>query len=1086
MFNKYKIYIKNWYKSELYLTFGLISKTIKTLFMTKQFKWKMIGFILALFMAAGMDAQVTFSLKGKVLDVNQDPIIGASVLLQNTTYGTITDLDGNYTLNGSLAEGTYELSVNYIGYETKSMSVELSSGNSDQNVDITLSEDALKLDEVVVVGSGITASRRQLGNAVTTVSAKDFEKSGTSNAMTALQGRVAGARITQTTGDPAGGINISLRGVNSISGSSDPLYVIDGVIVSNSATAVTQIGNSAGEGQVGTPRLADINPNDIESMSIINGAAAAAQYGSRASNGVVLITTKRGKVGKPQITIGSSFNVNQLRKKVYISTYGKQFGFSALRLGNITGLSPAQVTANPTATTVSIVRDGAPALLATNLVDVTRYDYQDNLFRQGSGTDNYINISGGSEKSKYFASVGYMNNEGIVIGTNFKRVNARLNLDQILTSWASLNIGVSAIKSGGSDQPTGNVFWSPVNSINITNNIYNITERVNGNLKAAEPTRINPLSLETFEMEQNVNRAVSSAKLSIFPLAGLKLDIIAGLDGFSQLGTQYIPLYPYAGVNTAFYANGFASSANNISLLYNTDLNLSYNKEFGNISSNTMVGYNYQNSRVDISVSSGENIAPGFKSVNGSPNRIASVGQSRYWIDGYFAQQTFGFKDLLYVTGAARVDNSSVFSTTQRNQLYTKASVSFVPSAMDFWKNGSLNNLISSAKLRASFGEAGGVAAISPYDRFNLISSVNYLGKNTLIPNAQLAFENVAPERTREYEFGGDFGFFKDKLGLGLTYYSQKVFDLLVSKTLAPSEGGTSRLDNVGEMSNKGIELSLNANAVKTKNLSVNVFGVYSKNKNLVTKLGSPTVTLSTVSGAPAFLIQGQPASVFYGTYYAANDGNRILNQWGLEQTEKGTAVNYKPGDAIPAGSYVEGGVLYTPKRGADGLPTGTALRKIIGDPNPDFTMSFGSNIQFKKLSFGFLLDGVYGGDVFNADRRTRQGVGIGDYSERELKGELPRGYIHSIYPIEEWRIEDGSFTKLREISLGYDLPTSFIKGLGSLNISVIGRNLHSFDSYDGYDPETNAGGVSDRLRGIDFGNVPIPRTIQFAIRAGF
>ena len=211
-----------------------------------------------------------------------------------------------------------------------------------------------------------------------------------------------------------------------------------------------------------------------------------------------------------------------------------------------------------------------------------------------------------------------------------------------------------------------------------------------------------------------------------------------------------------------------------------------------------------------------------------------------------------------------------------------------------------------------------------------------------------------------------------------------------------------------------------------------------------------------------------------------------MLNSYGLEQTEKGTQKAYVAGSEIPAGSYVEGGVLYTPQRDANGQPTGAALSKIIGDPNPDFTMSLGTNFTYKKFTFGFLLDGVYGVDVFNADRRTRQGVGIGDYSEKELKGELPRGYILSIYPVEEWRVEDGSFTKLREISLGYALPNNLISGVRDIQVTLTGRNLLSFDSYDGYDPETNAGGVSDRLRGIDFGNVPIPRTMQFSIRASF
>jgi TonB-linked SusC/RagA family outer membrane protein len=1051
-------------------------------------KKSLFAFLLLLF-ANFSFSQASFLIKGSVKDINEENLIGVNVVMQNGTLGTITDVDGSYELKGNLPEGTYNIVFSYVGYGAKTESVVLSTGNNDIMLNVTLGNDALALDEVVVTGSSLNAPKRQLGNAITSIKAADLEKSGTGNALTSLQGRVPGAKITQTGGDPAGAINISLRGVNSISGGSDPLYVIDGVIVSNSSVAVTQTGNNAGEGQVGTPRLADINPNDIETINVINGAAAAAIYGSRASNGVVLITTKRGTTGKPKITVGTSLNINQLRKKVYISTYGKQFGFEALRLGNISNVSAAQIAANPGTTTIAVTRDGAVVNLPSNLVDVTRYDYQDQIFQTGIGNDHFINISGGSEKTKYFAGVSYLKNEGIIKNTDFSRLGLRLNLDQIITSWASLSVGLNAIRSASSELPTGNVFWSPINSVNITNNIWDITQRdANGNLKAAEPSRINPLSaIETFDINQNVNRALSNVKLSIFPLEGLQLDLIAGLDGFSQVGTQYVPLYPYAGVNPAFFANGYASTANNVSFQYNTDINLTYNKNFGDFSSNTAVGYNYQNSRVDYTQSNGENIAPGFLSVNGSPNRQTTYSLSQYWIDGYYAQQTFGFKNQIFLTGAARVDNSSIFSESSRNQLYTKASMSWVISESSFWKNASMNKIWNSAKLRASFGEAGGVAAIGPYDRFNLISSNVYNGKNTLTPNTQLAFENVAPERTREFEFGADLSFFNNKLGLGLTYYNQKVFDLLVNKQLAASEGGTSRLDNVGEMQNKGFELSLNYNAVKTKNLDWDVYAVYSQNDNLITKLGSPTVAINTVSGAPVFLIEGRPASVFYGTFYARDDaGNTLKTPQGLEQTEKGSVTLYKSGEAIPAGSYVEGGFLYTPKRDANGQPTGVALRKIIGDPNPDFTLSIGTNLKYKKISFGFLLDGVYGAEVFNADRRTRQGVGIGDYSEKELKGELPRGYIHSIYLNEEWRIDNGSFTKIREMSLGYQLPDNLIKGVSDINFTIIGRNLYSFDSYDGYDPETNAGGVSDRLRGVDFGNVPIPRTIMFSLRGSF
>ncbi|MFM2392159.1 MAG: hypothetical protein RLZZ546_136, partial [Bacteroidota bacterium] len=466
--------------------------------MTKKIHLITLIFVFSMLSFSSIMAQVPFTIKGKVMEVSDDsPIIGASVFIKNTNYGTITDIDGNYELNGTLSEGNYEVEVSYLGYANKKMELNISDQNRNSTIDFSISEDMNKLDEVVVTGSSNTATRKQLGNAFTSVNAKDLEKSGTGNALTALQGRVPGARITQTSGDPAGSININLRGVNSITGSSDPLYVIDGVIVSNSATAVTQIGNNAGEGIVGTPRLADINQNDIESINIISGAAAAAQYGSRASNGVVIINTKRGSIsGKPSITVGTSFNINQLRKRVYITKLGKQFGWAGLRLGNISNVTDAQLAANPGSTATKIERDGATINLANNIVDVTRYDYQDYLFREGSGTDNFINVTGGNDKTKYFASVGYMKNEGIVIGTDFSRVNARLNLDQILSKWASFSFGVNAVNSRSNDLPTGNVFWSPVNSINITNNIFNITERdANGNLKAAEPTRINPLSL---------------------------------------------------------------------------------------------------------------------------------------------------------------------------------------------------------------------------------------------------------------------------------------------------------------------------------------------------------------------------------------------------------------------------------------------------------------------------------------------------------------------------------------------------------------------------------------------------------------
>jgi TonB-dependent SusC/RagA subfamily outer membrane receptor len=272
-------------------------------------------------------------------------------------------------------------------------------------------------------------------------------------------------------------MTIRLRGVKSLSGPSDPLYVIDGVIVSNSTANVSQtaLGNQVGEAALGNNRLVDINPADIETLNVINGAAAAAQYGSRASNGVVLITTKKGKSGAPRISFSTSVTMNELRKKVPISTYGKQFGFSALRLHPIGGLTNAQLPTyvpQPGETFTAVTRDGVVTNLRTNLVDVTRYDYQDQIFQKGYGTDNNLSINGGNDKTQYFTSISYSRNEGIVKGTDFTRYNIRARIEQRLADWAKMSVGLSYANSFSNEKANGNVFYSPINSINITNNIY--------------------------------------------------------------------------------------------------------------------------------------------------------------------------------------------------------------------------------------------------------------------------------------------------------------------------------------------------------------------------------------------------------------------------------------------------------------------------------------------------------------------------------------------------------------------------------------------------------------------------------------
>jgi TonB-linked SusC/RagA family outer membrane protein len=1046
-------------------------------------RWLRIIFCLniMLFFSFIASAQQSYTISGKVSDADGG-VPGVTIKIEGTNIGAISDVEGNYEIKSILSAGTYKVSATSVGFSNAVQTITLGSLTA-VAVDFSLKSDMMNLDEVIVTGSTQKTARRELGNAITSVSSESLKNTGTTNLLGALQGKVPGAQITQNSGDPSGGVTIRLRGVKSIQGSSEPLYVIDGVIASNSSSNVSQtaLSGQVGFASIGTNRMADINPADIESINILNGSAAAAQYGSRAANGVVLITTKRGKNGAPKVSFSTSLNTNELRKRVFVSTYGKQFGFAGLRLHTISGVTPAQVTANSGTTLIGIVREGATTQLATNLVDVTRYDYQDDIFRSATGTDNNLSVSGGTDKTTYFASMSYMKNQGIIDGTDFNRYGLRARVEQKLAKWAKLSVGLSYTNSLANEKANGNVFYSPINSVNITNNIYDINVRdAAGNLQAVEPTRVNPLSTtKDMKFNQTVNRTINDFQLNLTPFKGFAIDWIVGIDAFSALGRGFIPAYPYqaaAGLPAERYPNGYASNANNNSILFNSDLNFSYERNLSDdIKLNVIAGTSYQTSKVEFSRASGENIAPFISTVSGASSTSVTAGfaSDQFNLSGVFGQATFGYKNLLFLTGAIRQDRSSKFSALETNQKYPKVSGSFVASDLAAWKNSGINDIVSGLKLRMSWGQAGNLTGIGSYDRFWQFSPVPLLGKNTIVPGSTLANPRVRPERMTETEGGVDVTLLKNKINVGLTVYKQNISDLVVNRVLAATTGGTSIINNVGTMENKGFELSVNFNIIDRKDFHWDITTIYNKNRNKITTLGSPTVTQTNSAGAPVFLVVGQPAPVFLGNPYARNlDGTFLLTPQGLPQRERGTQDPADP-------------TKYTIGRTAEGQPSGAFVRTIIGNPNPKWTGSFVNSLSYKKARFGFMLDAVQGLEVFNADKRTRNNVGIGDIAEAELKGTAPRGSVFALVPIEEYRVDNGSYVKLREISLGYQLP-NLVKGMNNFNISVVGRNLVSWDKYNGYDPETNAGGNSDLLRGVDFGNVPIPKTYQVQLTASF
>jgi len=1027
-----------------------------------------------------------FTLQGRITDATGQGVPGATVLLKGTGLGAASGNDGAYSITVTRPTGAYTLTVSLVGYKTEARPITLGAAKT-VTTDITLAESRQDLDEVVVVGSTVTTSRRELGNAISTISGNDLTQSGSGGVLNSLQGKVPGAQITQNSGDPAGSISVRLRGVHSLRGSSDPLYVIDGVIVSNASTNVSQLAltNDIGVANAGQNRLADLNPNDIASINVINGAAAAAQYGSRASNGVVLITTKRGQAGAPRVSFSGSFQLNELRHMVPVNTYGRQFGYAGLRLYTI-GV-PA---ANPGVTTTGITRANVTTQLATNQVDVTRYNYFNQIFRTGHGTDDAVSVAGGSERTQYYFSLGYLKNQGIIKGTDFTRYNLRARIDQRLTDWAKVSAGLSYINSFSNEKANGNVFYSPINSVNITNNIYDITQRdAAGNLLAVEPTRVNPLStIEDMKFTQGVNRTVSDVQVNLTPVKGLSVDYVLGVDAFSQVGQGYIRPYPYqatAGLPAARYPLGFASNANNVVVQLNSDVNVGYERQLSEtFKLNLLAGYSYQLQRSDYTATQGQNLAPFITTVSGASSTTvtSAYNLNQFDLSGFYGQANIGFRNLAFVTGAIRRDRSSLFSESETNQYYPKISGSLVVSDLGFWQQAGFAKVFGTAKLRASYGAAGNLTGINTYDRFYQFLPVGFLGRNTIVPSTQLANAQVRPERMNELEGGIDLGFFGDRLGLSATLYHQKVSDLIANRNLAASSGGSTLVNNVANLENRGLEVVLNATPVKTTDFTWDIALIYNRNRNKLLDLpgsggANQAISVDNAAGAPVYLLSGQPVGVFYGSTYARNpDGSLLLTPQGFPQDERTS------GQAV-------GSTTFTPAREANGQPSyaaGTAVANaVIGNPNPNWTGSLNTNFAYKKLSLHLLLDAVRGVSVFNADKRTRQGVGLGDLAEQELRGDLPRGYIFAIYNTQQFRVDDGSYVKLREVALSYALPT-FSKFITGLNIALVGRNLYSWDHYNGFDPETSAGGSSDLLRAIDFGNVPIPRTYQLKLSATF
>ncbi|MEN8249528.1 MAG: SusC/RagA family TonB-linked outer membrane protein [Bacteroidota bacterium] len=970
-------------------------------------------FILVGLTVTGSYAQAP--VEGTVKDSNGDGLPGVNILLKGTTSGTVTDIDGNFSL--IVSEGDV-LIFSLVGFATQTITYE---GNS---LNVILEEDILGLDEVVITGTGGLTEKKQLGNTIATVTGTEITASGAVDPTGSLSGKMAGIQVMQNSGDPAGGVSVRLRSASTVYGDSDPLYIIDGVIVNNNSTNVLNVTS------VVQNRLSDISPQDIERVEVIKGAAAAAIYGSRASNGVVQIFTKKGIIGKPKVTFSSSINFNSLRKK-------RAYNDAPLKW---TG--------------------GAPD---TQTEAVTRYDYQDMFFENSMGTESFVSVTGGNNDTKYYTSISHMKNEGIMLNTDYSRLSGRIKINQKLNDWASFSIGSYISRSHSNDKPNGGYSHGVLQAFLFADNSIDPRADADGNYPAigwlANPIEI----IETFDFQQLNNRSISDFQLNLAPIDGLTINYILGFDNSSSLGTRYIP------IGTTKIPTGSARNATINTQMLNSDINAVYDFDISeNIKSTTSLGLTWQYEKTDMATIDAEGLGLGVKTTDGAAtiNTYEYLGELSVW--GGYVQQTFGIMDKIFVTGAARIDGASSFGLDERTQFYPKASLSYIISEEQFW-NENLGGLFNNFKLRLGWGQSGNLTALGPFDRLTRYGAVGMNGLSGLVYPTRMGNPDLKPERQTEIEFGFDMAMLDNRFGIEFTYYSQDIQDLLLDRTLAPTSGALTRIENVGTMSNTGVEIMINATPVRTSDLRWDLTATFSKNKNEVNGIEGEEISFANFGFTKAK--NGYPLGVFKQTYLARNeDGSLLLTADGFPQREKG---------------YVDADGNNVHERDANGQPTGSDLQKVIGDPNPDYIASLISNLTYKQWTFRMQFDAVQGFDILSWDKRMFLGFDGGDQEAKELNGEEIRGYGWQSFLVAESYIEDGSFTKLRELSLSYLLQEP-VKGIDNIRFTLSGRNLFSFDKFSSWDPEVNMDAQSNVSRGGVMGLIPIPRVVKFGVTANF
>lgn len=983
----------------------------------------------------------TKKISGVVKDETGEPVIGANVVVKGTTNGTVTDMNGRYSLE--VPEGGV-LQISYIGYNTQEVKV----GSGDV-VNVSLREDSEALDEVVVIGYG-TVKKSDLTGAVGSVQMKDVSQVGITSADRALQGQIAGVQVNARTGQPGESMMIRVRGSNSLAGGNEPLYVIDGMPVEKM--------NS------------DINPEDILSMEVLKDASSTAIYGSRGANGVVMITTKRGRTGDTVLEYNGYVGVSSLRKKLDLlgkDDYIAMVNEVSQNDGNGIAITPEQA-----------------ALLPNN-------DWQDLAYQTALTHSHQVSVSGGTDKTKLYSSLNYMNQEGIIKGSDYNRFALRINGDQKLARNLSLNASIaysygtqntanSSADGWGAIAYTAMVM-APIQEIRDADGKYT-------NFSGTPWGGTNPVGMAELYKNKTVNsRLLANMSLIYEIIDGLTFRVNAGAEVNAGSSDRYIPI----GLSAGGKLDGDASkSKSNYYTIINENI-LTYDKRFNkNHALNLMGGVTFQTYQYNDLGGSGtgflrdvyETNNLGVASTPGTP----SSGYSDYRMASFLGRANYNLMERYLLTVTARYDGSSKFSKNHKFAFFPSAALAWRLSEENFMKD---IDWLSNLKLRASIGQTGN-QSISPYQTFARLGTSGPIfgdGKDIGFGLSSMANDDLKWETTTQTDIGVDFGFFSNRLNIGFDYYWKQTRDLLYNATLPPSSGYSSMLRNLGRIDNKGFEISINTINMKgkvnwTTNLNI------TSNKSIVKDLGSD------VYGNK---IQRIDAPIGGGNWFPLFVGKAPFQLYGYEiegiyQTDEEARLN---GEATKkAGDY-----RYKDTDGKAGITTGD--KTIIANTQPKFTFGLTNIINWNNFELSFLLIGSVGGDIVNEFNKSITNIGgtwniRKDVWENHWTPENPnakyarasvatKDYLAFGDPSSVW-VENGSYLRFKDIKLAYTLPSQWFAGSRKPNISVYlsGQNLITITSYSHYDPE--ASWTSSAVNGWDRGVYPSAKSFTLGLQVKF